>query len=62
MYLGLRPPHLYPPTPSTKLKYAVLASRATNPLADVTMSDIEDAAPENSLIDLSDNEIEIEMK
>ena len=26
------------------------------------MSDIEDAGPENSLIDLSNNEIEIEMK
>ena len=30
------------------------------PFADVTMSDIEEAAPENSLTDLSDNEIEIE--
>ena len=30
------------------------------PFADVTMSDIEEAAPANSLTDLSDNEIEIE--
>ena len=30
--------------------------------ADVTMSDIEEAAPENSLTDLSDNEIEIEIE
>ena len=38
------------------------AYRATNPFADVTMSDIEEAAPENSLIDLSDNEIQIEIE
>ena len=32
------------------------------PFADVTMSDIDEAAPENSLTDLSDNEIEIEIE
>ena len=35
---------------------------STLPFADVTMSDIEEAAPENSLTDLSDKEIEIETK
>ncbi|CAH3044557.1 unnamed protein product [Porites lobata] len=46
----------------TSIQQAVPASRATNPFADVTMSDIEGAAPDNSLIDLSDNEIEIEIE
>ena len=32
------------------------------PFADVKMSDIEEAAPENSLTDLSDREIEIEIE
>ena len=32
------------------------------PFADVTTSDIEEAAPGNSLTDLSDNEIEIEIE
>ena len=32
------------------------------PFADVKMSDIEEAAPENSLTDLSDSEIEIEIE
>ena len=45
----------------TSIQQAVSASRATNPFADVTMSDIEGAAPENSLIDLSDNEIELKL-
>ena len=42
----------------TSIQQAVSASRATDPFADVTLSDIEDAAPESSLIDLCDNEIE----
>ena len=46
----------------TSIQQAVSASRATNPFAEVTMSDIEGATPENSLIDLSDNEIEIEIE
>ena len=44
----------------TSIQQAVSASRATDPLVDVTLSDIEDVAPESSLIDLSDNEIEID--
>ena len=44
----------------TSIQQAVSASRATDPFADVTLSDIKDAAPESSLIDLSDNEIEID--
>ena len=45
----------------TSIQQAVSTSRATNLFADVTMSDIEGAAPENSLIDLSDNEIELKL-
>ena len=39
-------------------------SLKANPFAHATMSDIEEAAPRNikSLIDLSDNEIEIEIE
>ena len=46
----------------TSIQQAVPASRATNPFAEVRMSDIEGAAQENSLTDLSDNEIEIEIE
>ena len=46
----------------TSTQQAVSAPWVTNPFADVTMSDIEEAAPENSLIDLSDNAIEIEIE
>ena len=44
----------------TSIQQAVSASRATDPFANVALSDIEDAAPESSLIDFSDNEIEID--
>ena len=44
----------------TSIQQAVSASRATNPFDNITLSDIEDAAQEISLIDLSDNEIEID--
>ena len=43
----------------TFIPQAVSASQATNPLAGIMMSDIEEATPENSLIDLSDSDIEI---
>ena len=36
------------------------ASRATDPFADVTLSDVEEAAPESSLIELSDNDIKVD--
>ena len=44
----------------TSIQQAVSASHATNPFDNFTSSDIKDAFPENSLIDLSDNEIEID--
>ena len=46
----------------TSIQQVLSASLATYPFAHVTMPDIEEAAPRNfkSLIDLSDNEIEIE--
>ena len=56
--------HSTPPlAPPTQTQISCICFRATNPFADVTMPDIEEAAPENSLIDLqSDNEIEIEIE
>ena len=42
------------------VQQAISASRAADPFDDITDSDVEDAAPECSLIDVSDNEIEIE--
>ena len=45
---------------SRSVQQAISASRAADPFADITDSDVEDAAPEYSLIDVSDNEIEIE--
>ncbi|CAH3028171.1 unnamed protein product, partial [Porites evermanni] len=44
----------------TFIQQAVFAYRATNPFAQVAMSDIEEATREYSLIDLSDNKMEIE--
>ncbi|CAH3106560.1 unnamed protein product [Porites lobata] len=46
----------------TSIQQGLSAFLATNPFAHVTMPDIEEAAKRNfkSLIDLSDNEIEIE--
>jgi len=46
----------------TSFQQALSASLATNPFAHVKMSDIEEAAPENSLTDLSDDKIEIELE
>ena len=40
----------------------LLLERLTRPFAHVTMSDIEEAAPDNSFVDLSGNEIEIEIE
>ena len=36
------------------------ASCATDPFADVTLSEVEEAAPESSLIELSDDDIEVD--
>ena len=33
---------------------------ATDPFANVTLSDVEEAAPESSLIELSDDDIEVD--
>ena len=41
---------------------SVSASQATNPLLNLMMLDIAEAVPENSLIDLSDIEIETELE
>ena len=41
------------------IQQALTASRATGPFADVTLSDVEEAAPESSLIELSDDDIEV---
>ena len=41
------------------IQQALTASCATDPFADVTLSDVEGAAPESSLIELSDNDIEV---
>ena len=48
----------------TSIQQALSGSLATNPFAHVRMSHIEKAAPRNfkSLIDLSNNEIEIEIE
>ena len=42
------------------IQQALTASCATDPFADVTLSDVEEAAPESSLIELSDNDIEVD--
>ena len=42
------------------IQQALTASRATDPFADVTLSDVEEAAPERSLIELSDDDIEVD--
>ena len=46
----------------TFIQQAVSAPRVTNPFADLSMSDIQEATPENFIIDFSDNEIEIKME
>ena len=40
----------------------LLLGRLTRAFVDLTLSDIEEAAPDNSFIDLSGNEIEIEIE
>ena len=42
------------------IEQALTSSCATDPFADVTLSDVEEAAPESSLIELSDNDIEVD--
>ena len=42
------------------MQQALTASRATDPFDDVALSDIEEAAPESSLIELSDDDIEVD--
>ena len=42
------------------IQQALTASHAIDPFADVTLSDVEEAAPESSLIELSDNDIEVD--
>ena len=42
------------------IQQALTASRATDPFADVTLSDVEEAAPDSSLIELSDDNIEVD--
>ena len=56
---ALLSPYLFEYAPNLKL--APTSNKRPPPLHS-PMSDIEEAAPENSLIDLSDNEIEIEIE
>ena len=42
------------------IQQALTASRATDPFADVTLSDVEEAAPKSSLTGLSDDDIEVD--
>jgi len=42
------------------IQQALTASRTTDPFADVTLSDVEEAAPESSLIELSDYDINVD--
>ena len=41
------------------IQQALTASSATDPFADVTLLVVEEAAPESSLIELSDDDIEV---
>lgn len=43
------------------MQQALTASRATDPFDDVALSDIEEAASESSLIELSDDDIDSEV-
>ena len=47
------------PQISASIQQALTASHATDPFADVMLSDVEEAAPESSLTELSDNDIEV---
>ena len=42
------------------IQQALTASCATDPFADVTLSDVGEVAPESSLIELSDGDIEVD--
>ena len=42
------------------IQQALTASRATDPFADVTLSDVKETAPERSLIELSEDDIEVD--
>ena len=42
------------------IQQALTASCATDPFADVTLSDVEEAAPESSLVELSDDDTEVD--
>ena len=44
------------------IEQALTASCATDPFADVMLSDLEEAAPESSLIELRDNDIEVDLE
>ena len=41
------------------IQQALTASCATDPLGDAMLSDVEEAAPESPLIELSDDDIEV---
>ena len=42
------------------IQQALTASCSTDPFADVTLSDVEEAAPESPLIELSDDDTEVD--
>ena len=42
------------------IQQALTVSSATDPFADVMLSDVEEAAPERSLLELSDDDIEVD--
>ena len=42
------------------IQQALTASCATDPFADVTLSEVEEAAPESSLIELGNDDIEVD--
>ena len=42
------------------LQQALTTSYATDPFSDVMLSDVEEAAPESSLIEVSDDDIEVD--
>ena len=42
------------------IQQALTASRATDPFADVTLSDVKEAEPESSLVEQSDDDIEVD--
>ena len=42
------------------IQEALTASHMTDPFADITLSNVEEPAPESSLIELSDDDIEVD--